>query len=548
MRYLRYLVWSLIILTGCQEVIHIPKWEVHEIVLKSEKNYENPYTEVEIKGIFTSPAGVSMEVNGFWDGQDVYKIRFTPTEEGTWTYSISSGTDDPGLLQKGKLVVAGTRNSNHGFVRKDRENPYHFVYDDGTRYYMCGTTYYHILLNALHGEKWKTAIDSALVYGINKFRAHICPMKNASTPYENVFPFQGNMDSLDHDRLNLDLWKGLDEVVQYAFEKGMVADLMPFGTGKIFYSHDIEKDKRFLRYVLARYAAYPNVIWCLVNEWNYRHRRIDKDKPYWNDMGQIMRLEDPWMDNHGYLRPLSIHQQTRIDFQFFEYDWPVHAIIQLGVRNGQGVVEDEWDISARVQPQYVHGDQWGNAGIVYNLGHSMPVVNDEYGYMGEPRDRAASTSPDRDEWPRFTRERHRNVIWGIAVAGGYGSAGDKNEYHDGKPYFSANWHSDPPEYRDIKNMVDFFTNNGIEYWKMVSSNDLISNGDRVYALGKPGEAYIIYAAAGGSFQADIDEEDFNVQLFDPRTAAFEPSQIHGQGEFELPDNQDWIIYLSKRKD
>jgi hypothetical protein len=175
----------------------------------------------------------------------------------------------------------------------------------------------------------------------------------------------------------------------------------------------------------------------------------------------------------------------------------------------------------------------------------MPVVNDEYGYMGEPRDRAASDSPNRDEWPTFTRERHRNVIWGIALAGGYGSAGDKYTYEDGRPYFSANWHRDPLEYRDIKHMVDFFTADGFEYWKMYPRNEIITSGERVYALVDPGRTYLFYAAAGGEFMAEIGSGQYTARLFDPRSGETKELGLQPGGSINisLPDSRDWVLYL-----
>lgn len=534
-----------LILLACSEQPAIQKWDVTEISLEASRDYENSYLDVDVTGRFISPQGKEKSIRAFWNGGSSFIIRFNPDEEGTWTYSISGNNDDPGLQKKGSLKVEGKAKQCRGFVRRDAAFPYHFIYDDGSRYYMCGTTYYNILLNAMAGDKWKTAVDSALIFGINKYRALLCPIKNEVTPYEQVFPFEERGDSLDHTRLNLPMWQKMDEVIAYSNEKGMVVDLMPFGFDKPSYSGDSLLDRRYLRYVMARYAAFPNVIWCIVNEWNYRYRSLGKTKPYFNIMGETIREEDPWMVKGDYLRALSIHQQTRIDFQFFNYDWPVHAIIQLGVRNGHGVVRDEWDIPAETQPLYRHGDQWGNAGILYNMGHDMPVVNDEYGYMGEPRDRAASDSPNRDEWPAFTRERHRNVIWGIAVAGGYGSAGDKYTYADGRPYFSANWHSDPLEYRDIKHMVDFFTADGFEYWKMYSQNEIITSGERVYALAEPGRTYLFYAAAGGEFTAGIESGEYTALLFDPRSGESKNlgPQQGGSLNFTMPDTEDWLLYL-----
>ena len=534
-----------LLLATCSEQVTVRKWEVCEIPFESAQDFENPYLDVEVTGQFLPPSGKEKTIQAFWDGGKRFLLRFTPDEEGTWNYTVSNTHGDRGLQKTGSIKVADQAEGNHGFVRRDALHPYHFVYDDGTRYYMCGTTYYNILLNALAGDKWITAIDSALFFGINKFRAHAVPLKNSVTPYPQVYPFEGRGDSLDHGRLNIHLWQKLDEVIEYANARGMVVDLMPFGFEASSYAGDSLLDRRYLRYVIARYAAYPNIIWCIVNEWNYRQRRLGLSKPYFNMMGETIRQEDPWMENGEYLRPLSIHQQTRIDFQFFNYEWPVHAIIQLGVRSGQGVVADEWDIPAETQPLYRNGDEWGNAGIVYNLGHHMPVVNDEYGYMGEPRDRAASVSPDRDDWPTFTRERHRNVIWGIAVAGGYGSAGDKYTYDDGRPYFSANWHSDPGEYSDIKHLVAFFVEQGVEYWKMYSHNEIITSGNRVYALAEPGRSYVFYAAAGGSFSASIETGNYAVEKYDPRTGVIENQGINDGGnvEFSLPGGQDWVLYL-----
>lgn len=95
----------------------------------------------------------------------------------------------------------------------------------------------------------------------------------------------------------------------------------------------------------------------------------------------------------------------------------------------------------------------------------MPVVNDEYGYIGE-HDDASEQQPTKVP---LTREKHRNILWGIYVAGGYASAGDKFAYTGppGMPYFSADWH-DTPAYGDMKRLVDFFTIREVTYWTMAS--------------------------------------------------------------------------------
>lgn len=149
----------------------------------------------------------------------------------------------------------------------------------------------------------------------------------------------------------------------------------------------------------------------------------------------------------------------------------------------------------------------------------MPVVNDEYGYIGEPND--VSEPPHRKgESPALTQAKHRHIMWGIALAGGYGSAGDKNQYEDGYPYFSANWHSDPPEYEDIRHLIDFFTSDSLEYWKMQSNNALVDEGRRQYALAEAGRQYLFYAATGGTMEAQLGPGAYRVQRYDPRTGEY----------------------------
>jgi len=63
----------------------VPKWSVSEISLTSDREYSNPYTDpgASVKATFEGPEGSSRTVVGFWDGGKAFKIRFTPTAEGS---------------------------------------------------------------------------------------------------------------------------------------------------------------------------------------------------------------------------------------------------------------------------------------------------------------------------------------------------------------------------------------------------------------------------------------------------------------------------------
>ncbi|HVF27851.1 MAG TPA: DUF4038 domain-containing protein [Pyrinomonadaceae bacterium] len=518
-------------------------WSVQEFSFVTSAPRSNHYVETDLKAVFTGPAGVRQIVRGFWDGGNTFKIRFTPTAVGRWSYTTES-SDKNLNAKRGSFVCTKAASGARGFLRRDPAHPYHFIFDDGTRHFMFGTTYYGLMQNAMAGERWKEAVDKARAYGINKVRMVVAPPFGSR--HEKVkYPAASGFVADDRDRPDPAHWRRLDEVVRYMAERGITADLILYWNSDRSYGTPAQ-DECFTRYCISRYAAYPNVVWCITNEWNYTPKPIE----YWNRMGTLAKAEDPYAARGDYLRLLSIHQQTRHDFQFFDQTWLSHAIVQLGVRN-QGKTfrsGNEWKANNAAEEgrTFRHGDEWGNFSITYNWGHNMPIVNDEYGYIGEPQDQSMPKDA-AGNYPRLTRDKHRHIMWGIAAASGYAAAGDKNSYTDGAPYFSANWH-DAPEYADIKHLVDFWTNKNIEYWKLGTNNALVKHGTRVYATAEAGRQYVIYAAAGGAFALNLPKGDYVARRFDPRTGADVALRDvrGGVQDFTMPDNQDWVIYLRAR--
>lgn len=524
--------------------VEVQRFGLHEMSFEAENEYSNPYLDVAVRSTFTGPNGQTMVVPGFWDGGKTFKVRFTPTSAGLWNYSVNSQPIDDGLCAKGDLQVSMPKTGKHGFLRRDTEFPTSFIHDDGTRRFMWGTTMYHLLLNASAGQRWKEAIDGATRHGINKVRFSLAPSDadGRSGGYKDTKPF---LDEA-RQRLNLDHWRTADHVIGYLNDHNCQADVILFWRmhEKEISQEKREADERYLRYALARYAAFPNVIWCMVNEWNYS----SVPREYWNDLGRLVRSEDPWSRNGGVLRAHSIHQQTRPDWNFADQEWPSHAILQLGVRNrGASVrIGDEWKAAPIGAKRFTFGDDWGNHSIVRNWIGTYPIVNDEYGYIGELFDDSAGGSKRKNRPVRFTRDKHRRTMWGIAVGGGYGSTGNKNDYgRDGKPYFSANWH-ETPEHGDVARLIDFFTVGGIEYWKMSPDNDLVG-GERVYALVEPARQYVVYVAAGGEFSLKLGDGTYTASRLDPATGnTLTLGQVDGgEQSFTTPIGHDWVVWCRR---
>ena len=122
--------------------VDVPKWSTYDINLTASGSYSNGYTAgPSLTATFTGPGGVTKTVTGFWDGSSNFKVRFTPTVEGTWSYTTSSS--DAGLNgQTGSINAVAPLAGDHGFLRIDPNYTNSFVWDDGTRNFMWGQTYY----------------------------------------------------------------------------------------------------------------------------------------------------------------------------------------------------------------------------------------------------------------------------------------------------------------------------------------------------------------------------------------------------------------------
>lgn len=463
-------------------------YEVIEISLTSSSVLTNGYPQVGVEAVFTSPDGTQFKVPGFWDGGKSFKVRFSADKAGTWTYKITSTPVDPGLSRSGALTVGSTK-AHHGYIRAEGR---YFYHDDGTPYFMFGNTYYGIIQNALGGGDWKKPLDESRKYGINKIRLSFFPWWGSDI-WPDRSPFLVN-----HDTLDLAYWKKMDEVLTYMGDIGLNADLILFtDEAKAFGSES--QNKRFIEYVVGRYAAYPHVIWCLTNEWDY----TGVSSSQWRTYGSLLASKDPWFNPRGKKRALGIHQKTRDSIDFKTDNWLGHTIIQYGVRN----------------KKYTDADQWANRSIDVADNYGRPAVNDEYGYIREPDKTNGGKA--------LTQTKHRNAIWALFTSGAAGASAGSHYNSAGNDYQwnNSQWKS-APEYDDIKVLIDTFTTKGMSYWKM---KPVSIYGDRVYGIGDIGSEYILYDANGGKDTINLPVGSYTLTFIDVTNGAWSSPQLLPSG-------------------
>lgn len=162
----------------------LEKWDMQEISCEGYME-GNPFTDYDIKGIFSHPQE-SLTVDGFYDGNGIYKVRFMPSFTGTYTYRIFGSFSTQ--IYEGTFQVTEATGENHGPVRVC--NTYHFAYEDGTPHYSLGTTCYvwELQDEKLQEKTLETLKNSAF----NKIRFCIFPKHYDYNLHEPIsYPYEG---------------------------------------------------------------------------------------------------------------------------------------------------------------------------------------------------------------------------------------------------------------------------------------------------------------------------------------------------------------------
>ena len=86
-----------------------------EIPLVTTHQYDNAYNNVDLYMDFRGPDGKTVTVPGYWDGGQTWRVRFTPTQVGKWTWR-SYSTDTEMGDQVGSFTCVAEDNGSKGFV------------------------------------------------------------------------------------------------------------------------------------------------------------------------------------------------------------------------------------------------------------------------------------------------------------------------------------------------------------------------------------------------------------------------------------------------
>jgi hypothetical protein len=329
----------------------VPRYESVELTVGLDAQYSNPYDvrDISLDAVFTGPDGRDMSMPGFWDGEGAWKIRFTPSQEGLWTYTITvrdaRGNSLPHL---GELRV--TSSDLHGWIQPGHlfDPSYsgrYFVHHDGAPFYGVG-----------HADALNILIDGFdVTEGVRLFDT----MKAANENYVVWWPLYTNSpvnsSYEDYSAANM---KVIDMVVQDAAKEGIFLvftiwdhpqlrdDNHPsWDTGnwsrngfkklgsleEFFVSEDAWVwQENLYRYIIARWGYSPAIgLWQTVSEINGTNA-LDQTDP-WHE-----RVNAYFVSNDPYRHPTTASGSGEVDWaeghmamdvpQVHLYEWNEDAV------------------------------------------------------------------------------------------------------------------------------------------------------------------------------------------------------------------------------
>lgn len=366
------------------------RWGIFELSLTTVLTFENPFLDVTLQGVFRSGMTVKT-MDGFYDGDGVWKIRYMPEEMGTYTFhTVSNQADFHGLT--GAFEATAPAQDNHGPVRV--QDTFHFAYADGTPFFVMGTTAYAWTYRT--EEIRQQSLASFAQYGFNKIRMLVFPKyyiggyNDVNISYEPpVHAFEGTPGQFDFTRPNPAFFRYYEDRVMDLMNRGIEADVIlfhPYDKWNIDQGMDNEDDLLYTRYLVARLAAHRNVWWSLGNEYDISRTADGKfatnmERKAWDLLGAYIHAKDPF-------RHLLSSHNIAFGIIYPDRHWLTHV-------------------------SYQHPDTYTLL-LELKANYKKPVINDEYQYEGNIR----------DDWGNSTGELTVFRHWLTAMAGGYGTHGE----------------------------------------------------------------------------------------------------------------------------
>jgi hypothetical protein len=453
-------------------------------------------------GLSGAAAGQQVVVEGFWDGGSTWVLRFAPTAAGEWSYTTES--TDPGLDGQTGLLTAINPTPSElaafpllgGFLERDGQA---WKLSDGTPFLAVGDTLWSFAEETTLDE-WERWMSARQAQGFNTFLGAVW-MALYDRPEATEHPFPDKDPKTDE--LNVAYFQRLDRMVEYANQRGISVGLsiggFPGNSSWFDRFGSRERNDRWFRYVVARYAAY-NVRWMLYGEAN--------------------EANTPW----GTTWEQEVAHNAQIVKDLDPYDHPLgnhHTEVDRVSASSENIDYIEAQVD-RTETQYQ---------VALDLrSYGKPVWFEEYWYEPQVYD---------DDVELGIRNTHRSFVAALA----FPTMGSLMRAH--YPDFDLNQVETDPGAVRMCYFSKFYT--GLDYRSFTPASNLVDRGQ----AGRFGSDYAIFLQGGGVVTIGLrgTGAEYAVKWLDINTGLLFPAQEVSGGGLRAIDtgtDQDVAVLLIEK--
>jgi len=526
-------------------MLEIERRSLLELSFEAKREYENPFL-VTLNCEFKAPSGKRHLVPGFYDGSNMWKVRFSPNENGVWTHRLIANNRDSFFRCTGEFRVFEPDEPLRGFLKACPGKYWGFEYESGEPCFILGDTMYNLFGVAYCGLDVETVLKRRAEQGFNLIRARLQvspyhpPRGYNDWQTRSAWPWQGSPQKPDFTRFNLEYFRTVDRVMRLAQDLGIGFEMImeawgfeyPFNRRDVFLP---EYEELWIRYLIARYDAFRSVyIWTLMNEYEYYPNgdwRYNPVADLWAiRVGRYVKRIAP----HGH--PVAVHNGPRQPpfAERFRYAPDVIDVIMFQTWGTRG-----------------KEDAWLAAGIEDEIAASMKgwkgsFILAEYGYERNPELELRIPIHEHLDSEHTRRGAWRGVFSAAGIIHGW-----ENTWG---PWWIPEKDQEGMKYLLI--LRRFFTE-VVEFHRFRPITGIIDKpeqyeyGKKPLCMASPDEdAFLIYLPVGERFRVRISEpERFKCFWFNPRTGEIGEAAGTVQMEsmsFDAPDEGDWVLVMEKR--
>lgn len=370
------------------------RFGVHEITLTGDGGVTNPFdTQATVEFVPPSGAAHARTVAAFYDGDNRWRARVYVSEPGAWRWT-SASAHDPKLAGRSGTFSA-TDSKLRGRLLTHPRNPHHWMTEDGRWFLNLNDTAYFLLCAhrafglPVNEDDVKNYVRDVVARGITSVRSFTLVGPSGFLEDGAQFTQRWRESVFDDDafsRFRLPHFRIADQRLRWLLDTypDLYVQFILFSRGAR-YGRDDEMWSRFtpgqkervLRYMVARYAAFPQIFWLVTNDAHYGEK-FPNNNAFAREVGEYFRRHDPWA------HPMSTGHARRQPYVFGSEPWSTYIHL-----------EENFDVGALQCAPY--------------LGHNKPV------FLGEDRYEQDHLG-DRD--PKDMRYFQRRLFWAWLLSGG----------------------------------------------------------------------------------------------------------------------------------